>query len=465
MASFSSATRELVIKLVYYGPGLGGKTTSLKALHAAVRQEHRGKMVSLATPVDRTLYFDFLPVRLPSVGEMQLRLQLFTVPGQVYFNATRKLVLTGADGIVFVADSQPARLDANTESLNNLRDNLAELGRPMESVPIVLAYNKRDLPDVLTPEELDRELNPHGFPALPTSAATGKGVFETLDAVVRLALDDLRQRRVIPAEVQVPADGIIMQRLADVRAPVPSSMIEPTRVVSEEPQRTQSSTMAAVTTDALARARPTPATPAPSAAQEAAPVGLAPTLVPAAMRDETPSRPISASAARATAVRATAQSAQTPTPGIATALASAAAIVPASAPAAHPVPTTAASSASTLTAIRRGSMFAPLFGPEDQETVRTIEEAMSESILPRAALMLEALLVRVLERAARSLGREGAPPEAIAWVLQMPTERYAKLRTAAQRARRGGEITRRDVLESYVAVAMAQIAADALTSK
>src|SRR5205085_6231769 len=124
VASFSTATRELVLKLVYYGPGLGGKTTTLKALHAGVRTEHRGKMISLTTPVDRTLYFDFLPVRLPSIGDLQLRLQLFTVPGQVYFNATRKLVLTGADGIVFVADSQKVRLDANVESLDNLRDNL-----------------------------------------------------------------------------------------------------------------------------------------------------------------------------------------------------------------------------------------------------------------------------------------------------------------------------------------------------
>ncbi|MEI8256130.1 MAG: GTPase domain-containing protein, partial [Deltaproteobacteria bacterium] len=442
MASFSSATRELVIKLVYYGPGLGGKTTTLKALHAAVRQEHRGKMVSLATPVDRTLYFDFLPVRLPSVGELQLRLQLFTVPGQVYFNATRKLVLTGADGIVFVADSQPARLDANTESLGNLRENLAELGRPFESVPIVLAYNKRDLPDVLTPEELDRELNPHGFPALPTSAATGKGVFETLDAVVRLALDDLRQRRVIPAEVQVPADGTIMQRLADVRAAVPSPMIEPMRIVSEEPQRTGSATMPAISPEKIA-SRPAPAatvvtvaTAAP-ASHAASAMGLAPTLVPAALREEAVSRPPGASAARPSSP--TFAYATTPARGIVTALASAAA----GAPAAQPATATATGSpsSSALTAIRRGSMLAPLFRSEDQETVRTIEEAMSESILPRAALLLEALLVRVLERAARALGRESAPPEAIAWVLQIPTERYAKLRMAAQRARRGGEIT------------------------
>src|SRR6186713_1345147 len=116
--------RELVFKVVYYGPGLGGKTTSLQHIHATAKPEHRGKMVSLATPVDRTLYFDFLPIRVPNVRGLSVRLQLFTVPGQVYYNATRKLVLTGADGIVFVSDSQRARLDANLESLGNLKENL-----------------------------------------------------------------------------------------------------------------------------------------------------------------------------------------------------------------------------------------------------------------------------------------------------------------------------------------------------
>src|SRR6185369_3807079 len=127
--------RELVFKVVYYGPGLGGKTTSLQYIHATAKPEHRGKMVSLATPVDRTLYFDFLPIRVPNVRGHSVRLQLFTVPGQVYYNATRKLVLTGADGVVFVADSQRARLDADLESLANLKENLREHGRQLAEVP------------------------------------------------------------------------------------------------------------------------------------------------------------------------------------------------------------------------------------------------------------------------------------------------------------------------------------------
>src|SRR6187401_3686431 len=130
--------RELVFKVVYYGPGLGGKTTSLQYIHATARPEHRGKMVSLATPVDRTLYFDFLPIRVPNVRGMNVRLQLFTVPGQVYYNATRKLVLTGVDGVVLVFDSQRARMDANLESLENLNENLRAHGKTLADVPHVI---------------------------------------------------------------------------------------------------------------------------------------------------------------------------------------------------------------------------------------------------------------------------------------------------------------------------------------
>src|SRR3954452_16278623 len=156
MAAGNALSRELVFKVVYYGPGLGGKTTTLQHIHATVRAEHRGKMVSLATPVDRTLYFDYLPIRLPKVRGMGVRLQLFTVPGQVYYNATRKLVLTGADGLVFVADSQAARVDSNLESLENLRENLQEHARQLSGFPHVLQHNKRDVGDALPLQDLDR---------------------------------------------------------------------------------------------------------------------------------------------------------------------------------------------------------------------------------------------------------------------------------------------------------------------
>src|SRR5258706_2323841 len=154
MASVNALTRELVFKIVYYGPGLSGKTTTLQHIHATVRPEHKGKMVSLATPVDRTLYFDFLPIRIPHVRGLGVRLQLFTVPGQVHYNATRKLVLTGADGVVMVFDSQRARIDANLETLEDLNDNLNAHGKTLSEMPHVIQYNKRDLYDVTPIEEL-----------------------------------------------------------------------------------------------------------------------------------------------------------------------------------------------------------------------------------------------------------------------------------------------------------------------
>lgn len=200
MAQVNPLTRELLVKLVYYGPGLGGKTTSLQRIHQASPAETRGQIVSLATPVDRTLYFDFLPLRAASVRGHHVRLQLFTVPGQVYFNATRKLVLTGADGVVFVADSQRERHDANLESLENLAANLETHGRSIDEIPLVFQYNKRDLPNVMDIEELDEALNPHGAPAFGTCAADGEGVIQALDALVQAVMDDLESRQLLGAD-------------------------------------------------------------------------------------------------------------------------------------------------------------------------------------------------------------------------------------------------------------------------
>jgi mutual gliding-motility protein MglA len=188
MASVNPHTRELVFKLVFYGPGLGGKTTTLQYIHAATKAEHRGKMVSLATPTDRTLYFDFLPIRVPRVRGMAVRLQLFTVPGQVYYAATRKLVLSGADGVVFVADSQGGRMEVNQESLDDLHSNLGEHNRALDEIPHTFHWNKRDLTDLLSLEELDRRFNVHGAPSLGTVATKGEGVFEGLERITRLVL-------------------------------------------------------------------------------------------------------------------------------------------------------------------------------------------------------------------------------------------------------------------------------------
>lgn len=197
MAQVNPLTRELLIKLVYYGPGLGGKTTSLQRIHASSPPETRGQIVSLATPVDRTLYFDFLPLRTDSIRGHHVRLQLFTVPGQVYFNATRKLVLTGADGVCFVADSQRARMDANLESFENLAENLEAQGRTLSDIPLVFQFNKRDLPGVMSIEEMDAELNALGVPVFPTSAATGEGVLEALDALVQAVIEDFERKKML----------------------------------------------------------------------------------------------------------------------------------------------------------------------------------------------------------------------------------------------------------------------------
>lgn len=183
MSSVNPLTKELLLKIVYYGPGLAGKTTALTFLHRSASPERRGKLVSLATPVDRTLYFDLTPSNLPRVGPNRVRLQLFTVPGQVHYNATRKLVLTGADGVVFVADSQRARMDANTKSLDNLRDNLAERQIGVDSFPLVFHYNKRDLTDAVEREQLEERLNPGQRPAIETCAITGQGIQRGLELI------------------------------------------------------------------------------------------------------------------------------------------------------------------------------------------------------------------------------------------------------------------------------------------
>ncbi|QQR46963.1 GTP-binding protein [Myxococcus xanthus] len=198
MSSVNLMAREVAAKIVFYGPGLSGKTTSLRKIYETVRPAHRGEMMSIATEGDRTLFFDFLPVKVERVGDCSVRLALYTVPGQVFYNATRKLVLQGADGVVFVADSQPEAMDANRESLANLEENLFEHGIRLDRFPLVMQWNKRDLDGVLPVEVLRKELNPRGVPELETSAANGRGVLDTLKAITRLVIKDLRAKRIVP---------------------------------------------------------------------------------------------------------------------------------------------------------------------------------------------------------------------------------------------------------------------------
>ena len=194
MSLVNYSTREITCKIVYYGPGRSGKTSNLQYIHAYVPDDKKGPMVSLATETDRTLFFDFLPLDLGSISGFRTRIQLYTVPGQVYYNATRKLVLRGADGVVFVADSQREQLAENIESLRNLHENLLDENINIRDFPMVLQYNKRDLPGVASIEELEDALNYRGVPSYPAATITGEGVFETLKGVSQLVLQSLSKR-------------------------------------------------------------------------------------------------------------------------------------------------------------------------------------------------------------------------------------------------------------------------------
>ena len=193
MSFINYASREINCKIVYYGPGLCGKTTNLQYVHKRMNPEARGKMISLATETERTLFFDFLPLSLGDVRGFKTRFHLYTVPGQVFYDASRRLILRGVDGVVFCADSQLSRMDANLESLENLGVNLREQGYDPDKVPLVLQYNKRDLPGVASVAEMHALLNPRNLPEFEASAMTGVGVFETLKAAIKLILIDLRK--------------------------------------------------------------------------------------------------------------------------------------------------------------------------------------------------------------------------------------------------------------------------------
>ncbi len=397
--------RELVFKIVYYGPGLGGKTTSLQHVHQTARPEHRGRLVSLATPVDRTLYFDFLPVRLPDVRGMSVRLQLFTVPGQVYYNATRKLVLTGADGIVMVVDSQAERLDANLESLDNLRDNLKEHGRSLADVPWVLQYNKRDLPGVLPAAELEEKLNSLGVPSFESSATTGPGVYEALDAVTRMVLAELERR--LPAGRGSDAPGFVLAEGG----------------------------LAAV----LQSAAPPPGSPqAAKAALEPEPTAAAP-------------------AARATIP---AQSEESPSSGDASRAAAASKSQPAVAPA-SPLPERPIVRRSTWPSIpssrapnsseravdvswvaslesTNGLSFAPLFSAAERGLASEVEQALGAGDAASAILAMDRLVARILASAATPLsGAADAPrdPALMVLMLGVPGRRYVAFRSVVREAR------------------------------
>jgi mutual gliding-motility protein MglA len=223
MVSINYAFKEIISKIVYYGPGLSGKTTNLQYVFAKVPKDTRGELISLATDADRTLYFDFLPVNVGTIRGFATKFQLYTVPGQVYYNATRKLVLRGVDGLVFVADSQIEKMDDNIESFNNLEENLTEYGYDIHEMPLVMQYNKRDLPNVATIEQLQKSLNPRNLPYFEAVATTGVGIFGTLKAISKMVLD--KARNDTPEKSKKPEPVVVSVQSASMAEEIQSEKI------------------------------------------------------------------------------------------------------------------------------------------------------------------------------------------------------------------------------------------------
>ncbi len=285
MVQINFANKEIQCKIVYYGPGMSGKTTNLEVVHKKAPVNAKGDLTSIATEGDRTLFFDFMPLDLGNIAGIKTKFQLYTVPGQVYYNSTRKLVLQGVDGIVFVADSQADKIEENLEAIENLRTNLKEYGRDIESIPIVFQWNKRDLPTALTVEELNRRLNPLGAPVFEAVASTGEGVFPTLKALASLVLESINRDKRDSGMGQPAASRAVPRAAAAPVAPA-----APRRVGAPQPPAAPAATPSAPPVAAPPRA------PARPAARATVPVGRPaapppPVHAPVAAETATAARP------------------------------------------------------------------------------------------------------------------------------------------------------------------------------
>ena len=205
MVQINFALKEVNCKVVFYGPGMSGKTTNLEIVHQKAPEEHKGELTSISTDGDRTLFFDFMPLDLGKIAGMQTKFQLYTVPGQVYYNSTRKLVLQGVDGVIFIADSNPDKMAENIESYENLIENLTEYGKDVRELPHVIQYNKRDWPNALSVEEMDRQLNKFGVPTFEAVANTGEGVFPTLKTLAGMVLQSINKSEKSGSSGRAPA--------------------------------------------------------------------------------------------------------------------------------------------------------------------------------------------------------------------------------------------------------------------
>src|SRR6185295_1195254 len=236
MVQINFAQRQVNAKIVYYGPGMSGKTTNLEIVHQRAPSPNRGDLTSISTDGDRTLFFDFMPLDLGTVAGMRTCFQIYTVPGQVYYNSTRKLVLQGVDGVVFVADSSAAMLEENLESLRNLEQNLNEYGKSLATVPHVIQFNKRDLPDAMSVDELNQYLNVHGAPFYEAIANTGQGVFPTLKALAARVLETIHAGGGGPSRPQAAPPAPPPQPQVQPRMPAPP-MQQPTAALPRVPMQ------------------------------------------------------------------------------------------------------------------------------------------------------------------------------------------------------------------------------------
>lgn len=288
MVQINFAQKSVTVKVVYYGPGMSGKTTNLEVVHQRAPEASRGDLTSISTDGDRTLFFDFMPLDLGTVAGMRTQFQIYTVPGQVYYNSTRKLVLQGVDGVVFVADSSASMVDENLESLRNLEENLAEYGKSLKEIPIIMQYNKRDLPDALPVEELDRLLNPMGAPAYEAVANTGQGVFPTLKALASCVLESIHKQSGSGSTSSMPKPA--------AEAPATPSMPAtpaPTLSMQPPPEPAQPAQAAQPAPPVQPAAQQQPSMPQPAAAQMPAapqsagePLPAIPALPPTAVPEE-----------------------------------------------------------------------------------------------------------------------------------------------------------------------------------
>lgn len=440
MASVNPHTRELVFKLVFYGPGLGGKTTTLQYIHAATKPEHRGKMVSLATPTDRTLYFDFLPIRVPRVRGMAVRLQLFTVPGQVYYAATRKLVLSGADGVVFVADSQNGRMEVNQESLDDLHSNLGEHNRALEEVPHTFHWNKRDLGDLVPLEDLDRRFNSYGAPSLGTVATKGDGVFEGLERITRLVLKAYEKDpkvRIEPTSDPRDMPGSEPQLSEEGIAKALRQMEHPS---AEAPTK-------------LSQVMPEAPAPSPLTSTQVSGQGLP--AVAAAAAASAPASVAGASPGTSAAAGAGIQDSGAwgrftiPEP------AGPAAATPETAPEAPPTPIAPSNTPFSLS---------DLWPESDRDRVRQAEAMLAARDAVNAILACDVLVTRVLASAAGLVGTLDAPrdPALVSLLLGLEGARYLHFRTVVRAARHRESVTMKDAFDCFTFSIEARRAREAL---